>query len=94
MVFYTSIWACLLITLILTLHTLSVLLHGMLAKVFSYVNIALHILLVLLLLYIAAELSELVLIFMGSALFRVALAALAVRLPKGEQTSDREEADT
>lgn len=94
MVFYTSVWACLLIGLILAFHALSVFLRGILCKIFSYVNIALHIALVPLLLYIGAELSELVLIFFASTLFRVALIALDARISAKRSACDGGEGES
>ena len=86
-------WACIIIALVLAHHALAVFLRGTAAKVFSYVNIALHIFLVGILFYTGAELSELLLIFMGSLLFRVALEYLNARVamrdskPSGEEGS-------
>ena len=93
MVFYTSVWACLIISLIIILHVLSVFLRGMLANVLSYVNIALHIGFIAVLLFIGAELSELVLLFMGSLLVRVVLVFIKERLmQKGSKLSREEDA--
>ena len=92
MVFYTSLWACIIIALVLAHHALAVLLRGLLASIFSYVNIALHLLLVLCLFYIGAELSELLLIFSGSLLFRTALEFVFARFVPGK--ADREEGAT
>ena len=79
MVFYTSLWACIIIALVLAHHALAVLLSGLLASILSYVNIALHLLLVLCLFYIGAELSELLLIFLGSLLFRTLFEFIKAR---------------
>ncbi len=73
MVFYTSIWACLDIFLMIVLHAFSAALSDVFAKILSYVNIFLHICLVPILLTSGAELSELVLIFTVSLFIRLTL---------------------
>ena len=66
MIFYTSAWACVIIGGIILLHTACFLIRSHLSVILNIVNICLHISLVPVLLVKGAELSELVLIFMGS----------------------------
>ena len=74
MVFYTNLWACIIIPLILILHAASVFAKPLISKITVYVNLTLHIALFALLLYIGAEISELAVLFMGSLLVYVALS--------------------
>ena len=74
MVFYTNLWACIIISLILILHTVSVLSKQTISKIAVSVNLALHIALFGLLLYIGAEIAELAVLFMGSLLVYVAIS--------------------
>ncbi len=82
MVFYTSVWACLIISAILVLHILSAVLRGRISQILSYVNLALHLPLVAVLLVSGAELSELVLIFMASLLVSLFSALISERVKK------------
>ncbi len=74
MVFYTNLWACIIISLILILHAASVFAKPLISKIAVYVNLTLHIAFFGLLLYIGAEISELAVLFMGSLLVYVALS--------------------
>ncbi len=80
MVFCTNIWAILLILNICILHITSAAVSAELSKILSYVNIALHIPLAVLLLLLDAELSELVVIFMGSLLIGLLSALVADKI--------------
>ena len=73
MVFYTNLWACIIISLILILHAVSVFAKPIISKISVYVNLSLHLALFGLLLYIGAEISELAVLFMGSLLVYVVL---------------------
>ncbi len=74
MIFYTNLWACIIISLILILHVASVFTKQLISKIAVYVNLALHIALFGLLMYIGAEISELSVLFMGSFLVYVSLS--------------------
>lgn len=74
MIFYTNLWACIIISFILILHAASVFAKSIISKISVYTNLALHIALFGLLLYIGAEISELAVIFMGSLLVYVSLS--------------------
>ena len=76
-VFYTSPIACVIITAILAFHCCSALLKSAYARLFTYLNIFLHLVLIGVLLFIGAELSELCVLFMGSTLIYVAVSYFA-----------------
>ena len=79
MVFYASPWACAIILLIVGIHALVPFVKGLFMRVAMTVNICLHICLVAILLLLGAELSELVVIFMGSLLLYVAFSYFGMR---------------
>ena len=86
MIFYTSPIVCAILALIAAFHACSVYLDKLPARIFAYVNIGLHIVLVFLLLYIGAELSEAAVLFMGSFLLYLALSFFRSDKPKDEKS--------
>ena len=92
MVFYTSVWACLVIAIAFALHALSVFLRGITARILSYVNIGLHIALFVLLFLLEAELTELVLVFLATLFVRTLLEYLRRKTAKKDSAADKEEA--
>ncbi len=84
MIFYKSVWACLIIALIIAFHILAAFLKKPLSAVVAYVNIALHIGLAVLLYFSSATLTELALIFMGSLLVFLAANLLSHKYAGGE----------
>jgi len=79
MVFYTSLWACAIITVIVALHVLIPFLNKLLASILSSVNICLHLLLIAVLFIVGAGLEELVLLLMTSLLIYLLTAYIIGR---------------
>ena len=79
MVFYTSLWACAIITVIVALHVLIPFLNKLLARILSSVNICLHLFLIAVLFIVGAGLEELVLLLMTSLLIYLLTAYIIGR---------------
>ncbi len=85
MVFYKSLLICAIMVLIVVLHALSAFLKKPISSILAYVNIALHLVLVALLLRASATLGELAMIFMGSLVTFISLNLISEKLGSKEK---------
>ena len=92
MFFYTSPIACVIIALMLSSHALSVF-SSKLSRIFTYVNIALHISISPVLLIGGAELSELCFVYMLSLFALVLFVYIKSLISKSDERGEEERND-